>query len=273
MKIDFIGVIYFLHQGHERLVLLPNGTKDTHGVEPHFANFFLRKEDVSKYHWPDMQTIRTTIDGPVKEEVECLAFPILKPSDLTISPVSDVNRKGVLNTDAHETFLPQVKSVNPDFRVNPKNVDAIARLPIRHGRITAFRIIDAAMSQLVLDNKEPIMIRAVSEDGTKWIQLNSEAEIVFSNTSDALKKDPQSVAPPDDSDDDPLVDPDNQPLVPVTQNHFILFAKLDEHRAFDKLTKSSKFSELPDIESNHPYIRILESLDEVPRGDCSNQCC
>ena len=267
MKVNFIGMIYFLHQGNERLVLLPNGLEDTHGVEPHYASFFLREADVKDAGQWTPRKVSKQIDD---HTAECLEFRLAAPSEITISGVSDPARDGdgALDTNAHEAQLPQVKSVNGDFTVDSDDVDAIARLHVRRGTLTAVRISEAAASQLVVDHSGPIVISARSKDGVHSIELQPDSEIVFSNTSDILAFEKSKA-----DTGGPLVDLDDQPKVPAKKSHFILFAKLDKHRAFEKLDRASTFGALPSLESDHPYIEMLNHLKEVPRGDCSNQCC
>ena len=250
-KVDFIGMVYFVHQDDQsRIALLPDGATPENNVEPHFASFFVATKDKTKADWKGWEI-------PQKKrfaDAGVIEYRIQNPATITITGVSErAQNRAPLNTAAHEGGLPQVKSVNPDFVVDEQDPDAIARLSIRQGTMTAFKLSEAVVSQLASQHAGPITIKATTPNGERrTIELRDGAEIVFSNTSDLF----------------PDV-PHNGP----SGNHFQLYAKLDVARDRTKLTHTPAVANLPDIPSDHPYIELIFGLGEVPHSECSNTCC
>ena len=251
-KVDFIGMVYFVHQNDDsRIALLPNGAAPENDVEPHFASFFLDKDFVTKADWWQVPQKKIFADAGVIE------YRIAKPATITISGVSEPAPNRVpLNTAAHEGGLPQVKTVNPEFEVDLKQPESIARLNIRQGTMTALKLTDAAISQLTTEHAGPITIKATTKDGkTRQIELKDGAEIIFSNTSDLF---------PDKPADGPGV---------THESHFQLYAKLDIARDPTKLKIPPSVGALPPLLTDHPYFTLLFEKGEVPRPECSNTCC
>lgn len=251
--VDFLGLIYFLHEGDSRLALLPNGTSPGKGdPAPHFASFFIETARVTGDKWWPTQTNPKLVEKGVTE------YRIAKPSTITITGISETLRgAGImpLNTNDHEGVLPKLKDMNSAFDVVPKKADTIARLRIRQGTMVALQYAGSVASRLTVNHAGPITITARSADGVKTIDLKEGTEIVFSNTSDLLAIKEEELDPGPD--------------------HFRLYGKLDVHGATEGLIEPPLLpAGIEPLPLDHPYLlKVIEDNHNVPGAGCSNGCC
>ena len=254
-QVDFLGLVYFHHEKHRRLVLLPDGRDPEPGIEPHHASFFIETIKVvgSPDWWP----------GRDLKEICVHEFPIAEPSTITISGLEAPTGAGGCRPfspspiESHrEDRLAHLKDSDPRIKIVPAKAQTIATLSIEQGRIETFLIKDeAAVTRLTLPNHPGLItITATTRSGvTKTLRLRDETEIVLSNTS--------RMFPPRTEEEKRL----------RPKSHFRIYARLAVDEDPDKMQIPPK-PKLPPFPSSHPYIVLLEK-HEVPGADCGNTCC
>ncbi|MEO8035501.1 MAG: hypothetical protein ABI837_13780 [Acidobacteriota bacterium] len=261
--IDFIGLSYF-HKCKRSggLVLLPDGRNPYGSIPPHYASFFL--ED-ARVDFPNSDWWRAT---PKKKlsDVHVTEFPILKPSEILISGLSEnsgcwpLGGGSKLDLGNLHSALPELAKIDTKFRVDLKKAETIARLPIRRGTAEAFLFDgEAIVTRLTVESHSgPVTITARSDDGkdVKTLTVKDGTEIVLSNTSDLLAE-PEKV---------------HEAMTATGETHFRLYKKLDVNKA-GSLEEPETLPHLDPFVSNHPYIVLIMTGPEVPGAGCSNTCC
>jgi hypothetical protein len=254
--IDFIGMVNFFDlKPQGRLVLLPNGMNDLPpNVPQHFAGFFVHSDDVLSSDWSAFN------EDPVLTEKKITEFRILSRSTVAISGQEESGEsrgreRDELDTSKHAHLIPRLREIDPEIRIVPEKADTIAQMPLRHGVLQAFTFGSSAVSQLsVPGHTGPVTVTVHLEDGSRvdTFTVKEGSEIVLANLSDAFVKH------------------DGE------ETHFQLYAKLDERRKRDRLTKEPPLSpDLPRLNSDHPYLRLLLALHpaDFPASGCSNTGC
>jgi len=252
LTIDFVGMVYFVHEDNDRRVLLPDGTKQVDDVPLHFASFFIDRCDVRDADW------WPTEKHPALDSQKVLEYRIPNAKTrITISGVSTALRDAALKTARHEPLLPKLRSFNPNFTLDTKHPEAIVDMRIRQGTLQACKFGGAVVSQLRSDSSGVVRIEAKSGTETKFIELYDNSEPVLSNTSDIFAPKSKTPVPEDD--------------------HFRLYAKLDVKRDFEGLAQPPQISVagLEALDFNCRYLALVQQElgFEIPRESCSNTCC
>jgi len=151
-------------------------------VPQHFASIFADKSAVRTSDWWDTPQKDVFLDHGVVE----FSIPKAKAA-VTISGVSTELRGAALDTSRHEPQIPKLRSINQNFVLDTKKPETIAEMWVRQGTLTACNFGGAVVSQLTSGYDGTIRIEAKLGGQTKFIELNNDAEIVLSNTSDLFK--------------------------------------------------------------------------------------
>jgi hypothetical protein len=237
--IDFVGLVYFHHDGDKRIVLLPDGTNPENELIPaHHAAIDIASPDfVDAIDWPE---------DPVPQPpppIFSRRFVIPEKASITIT---GLRGKGV-DAASHDGLLPAL-----GLRVDPAKADTIARLTVSNGTLKAFRLPDmdgargAVVSQVTVPtNGDPVTITARSGRITRTLIAAAGAEIVISNISNV----------PDEDDGE--------------NGHFQIFRKLaPAHDA--PLAPPVSHAKLDTLRTTHPFFARPENHPSEP---CSNGCC
>lgn len=280
-KIYFFGLVNFFDLKPEgRLLLLPDGrAASSAGIPRHDAFFVLEKKRVVRCDdwWPGS-------DGEGLEEFGLIAFPIVCPSKILISGLYDqpgasgcwpFGKSDKLNAQKHAYLLPRLKEIDPDFNIVPSKATTIAQLPVRRGKLEAFRLklriqpkYHAAISRLTLKRHSgPITITALTDDGVqvKTLTIEEGTDLALTNASQA-----------------PIFEECPEPArfdlasgaTDSAKSHFRIYAQLDEYHKDDKLDEPKLHDDLREVERKHPYIKyLLKRFEQLPGAGCSNTGC
>lgn len=232
-SVQFVGLACFLKAPGERHVMLPDGRNPGNDIEPHFASIFVDADAVE------------TSNGWNQEAEAYGEFP-LAPCAITIG---GVNAAGVLDTADHDSRLPQLCRIDPNFSIDRDTTETIATIDVRNGKLTGYRIPGgtAVISQLDFEHEGAVDIEVTPRDGSPVcsIRLRAGAEIVLANTAR-------------DYDDEA-----------EENGHFRIYEKLSTTPVF--LTAPPAVLDIPQSPSRHSYF-----LTRNPVGlssDCSNTGC
>jgi hypothetical protein len=169
--VQFVGLVCFYREKGGRQALLPDGRNPGAGIDPHFASIIVAPGAVeTAIGWNGDSATTGTFSLP--------------PSTVTLE---GVDRAGRLDTSGHDDRLPQLRRLDPNFEIDPDRADTIARLHIRQGKLTAYRIRggEAAISQLDVPHDGPIKITVTLRDGSpeRTIVLQPGTEVAVTNTA------------------------------------------------------------------------------------------
>lgn len=171
-SVQFVGLVCFYREkGGGRQALLPDGRNPGAGIDPHFASIIVAPGAVENATgWNGDSATPGTFSLP--------------PSTVTLE---GVDRPGTLDTKGHDDRLPQLRRIDPNFEIDPDRADTIARVHIRQGKLTAYRIRggEAAISQLDVPHDGPIKITVTPRDGSpqRTIVLRPGTEVAVTNTA------------------------------------------------------------------------------------------
>jgi hypothetical protein len=168
--VQFVGLVCFLRDNDGRKVLLPDGRNPGDGVEPHDASIVVAPEAVEDVQgWP--------------EEAAARGEFALDPCSISID---GADAPGVLDTSGHDGRLPELRQIDPAFAINLATAKTIARLDIRQGALSAYRIPGgtAVISQLDVPRDGSIAISVTPANGgqQRMIRLRPGTEIALTNT-------------------------------------------------------------------------------------------
>ncbi len=169
-KVQFAGLVCFYRESGARLALLPDGRNPGAGIDPHYGSIVIHEdwiEDVSGWSSSELE--------------EPGVFP-LDSYDVTFEGAGVT---GTLDVSAHEGMLPQLRQIDPNFVIDPDAAATVARIPIRHGKLTAYRIPQgqAVVSELEVPHDGSITITATPRNGApaRTIRARAGAEIAIGN--------------------------------------------------------------------------------------------
>jgi hypothetical protein len=177
-KVQFAGLVCFYRESGARLALLPDGRNPGPGIDPHYGSLVIHED------W-----IEETSGWNSSELVEGGVFP-LESCDVTLEG-ADVS--GTVNVSEHEGKLPQLKQIDPNFVIDPDAAPTVARVPIRRGTLTAYRIPQgqAVVSQLEVPHEGSITITVTPRNGSgiRTIRAKAGAEIAIANMANGVYRD------------------------------------------------------------------------------------
>jgi hypothetical protein len=258
-KIDFVGLIYFYRVSkHEYLLLLPNGTEGTGGIQPHYGSVFLEKRKVNEKTstWQPLPSNSDMDYWGINE------YTLNAPAKLSIGGVNTDARGGCRSLGSRsgvsgsiESRMPHLKDCSdPAIHVVPDKARTIAQISIRQGFLEAFQFGDdhTLVSRLTVTNHQgPIVIA----NGKDVIEVFDETEIVISNTSD-------------------LIGSHGHPAIVPEAAHCNLYSKLaDDKQSHTVTMPPGGVPNLPKLPSSQMYILFLRGNHRIPGPDCGNTCC
>lgn len=223
-SVQFVGLVCFYRDKEGRQALLPDGRNPGDGIDPHFASIVVAPESVeSATGWNGDGAHPGTFSLP--------------PSTLTFE---GADQPGKLDTTKHDQRLPELRRINPLFKLDPARAETIARLHIRRGSLTAYHIKGggALISQLDVPHDGPIRVTVTPDDGSpeRTIVLRPGTEIALSNTSAA------GFAAHATADEE--------------RSHFRIYERLSSPRVL-LAPKLSDKPDVPESPSNHAIFRVL----------------
>lgn len=169
-KVLFIGLACHLNNGKEkdgRRVLWPDGSNPSSMVTPHYAYIAVDPDSIlDKSGW-------YPVDATQEDLMNTGLYRLPK---CTISMTGADKGSGVDTTD-HDAFLPKLDAADPRNEIDPNDVDAIAEMTIRNGKLTALRtpemervgnrVAAAAVSQLEVPHIGEITVAVTPEKGAQ----------------------------------------------------------------------------------------------------------
>lgn len=170
-SVQFVGLVCFYRERGGRLALLPDGSDPGPDIDPHYGSIVLASDAIEETSgWPDAPA-----DGPGR------TFE-LPPCEVVIAGADDT---GVLDVEAHDGKLPQLSQIDSNFEIDPDRARTVARIHIRQGKLTAYRIPggDAAISQLDVTYDGKVTITVKPDDGSphRTIVARPGTEVAIAN--------------------------------------------------------------------------------------------
>jgi hypothetical protein len=177
-KVTFVGLVCFLKQPDSgRLALMPDG-RNLDGIDAHVPRLIVGQSRVTGGSgWP----------------LEELASGIFNLPPCTIELEGTEDGAVQLDTSEHEGRVPSLQGIDPAFQIDPATARTVGRVPIRRGRLKAYRYpgsfsLDpdvAVVSELRVPHDGPITVTIRPDDGSaaKTISLEASTGIVIANAS------------------------------------------------------------------------------------------
>lgn len=169
-KVQFAGLVCFYHQSGARLALLPDGRNPGAGIDPHYGTLVIHEDSIEE------------VSGWSSSELEEPGVFPLDSCDVTFEGAAV---SGTLDVSEHDGLLPHLRQIDPNFVIDPDAAPTVARIPIRHGTLTAYRIPQgqAVVSQLVVPHDGSITITVTPRNGgpVRTIRASAGAEIAVGN--------------------------------------------------------------------------------------------
>lgn len=169
-QVQFVGLVCFYRDNGTRHAFLPDGRAPGAGIEPHAASIRVSSADLLDANgW----------SGSVSGESVTFELP---PCSIELEGAS---APGALDTSMHDNRLPQLRQIDPNFEIDPANVQTIARLHLRRGALTAYSIPGgtAAISQLDVPHDGDVHVTVKPHDGTdeRLLRFRPGTEVVIAN--------------------------------------------------------------------------------------------
>lgn len=237
--VQFVGLVCFLREQNGRRVLLPDGRTPGDGIDPHFASIIVN---------PDLVEEATGWNGDA-----------VSPGTFRLPPcwlsIEGVESAGTFTATAHDGYLPELQSIDPNFEIDPTNADTIAQLQVRKGNLAAYRIPggDALISQLDVPHDGSVQITVTPRDGsaTRTIRVAPGTEIALAN----------------------MAGDDIYTSEAVPHGHFRIYERLSVRPVSLPAPPASLSSwpSVPASQSQHPLFMRAEPIGLS--HDCSNTGC
>jgi hypothetical protein len=177
-QVQFAGLICFYRENGSRLALAPDGTKEKDPKDRHDVAIVVEETQFkSQVGWKDNVDLKR-----IKTPSGRVAMVFTLPACSISLPGADVS--GSLIVSDHDNRIPRLNLIQPKFRIDPPLAQAMARVPIRSGKLTGYRrpgTIDngkaAIISQLDVLYDYDITIR-VNFDRTIDVKAGTEVALV-----------------------------------------------------------------------------------------------
>src|SRR6185436_13356574 len=168
-RVQFVGLVCFLREHGGRRVLLPDGRNPGQGIDPHYASIIVDPAAVEE---------ATGWNGEVTRPG---TFP-LPPCSLSIEGASTT---GTFDASLHQGVLPELRSIDSRFEIDPAQAQTIAQLQIKQGQLAAYKIPggDALISQLDVPHDGSITITVTPNDSSaqRTVRVAPGTEIAVAN--------------------------------------------------------------------------------------------
>jgi hypothetical protein len=170
-KVQFVGLVCFYRDHGDRLALLPDGRDPGPGIDKHYGEISVGRDAIE------------SLSGWDDETQASAGGTFLLPACEIVLEGADID--GVLESEAHDAQLPSLRRIDPNFDIDPARARTVARVRIRRGKLTAYRVPqgDALMSQLDVPHDGSITITVKPDDDSKvrTIRVKPGTEIAITN--------------------------------------------------------------------------------------------
>jgi hypothetical protein len=174
----FVGLVCFVNERKERLVLLPDG-RSVQGVTPHSPSIIV-----------DPASVLASAGWPANERDEGFRQSgIFELSECTLE-VTGANAGGFFDTKQHDAVIPRLKAADPNAEIDPATAEAVVRFNISSGTLEAFLTPDpnpldptdaAVISKLHVDYQDEITVKANGKTPERTLLLKPGTEIALAN--------------------------------------------------------------------------------------------
>jgi hypothetical protein len=168
--VQFVGLVCFFRETEGRQALLPDGRQPEGGIEPHVASIEVAGDAVLE---------ATGWNGDADLERGRFELP---PCSISLEGADD---GGALDTSEHDGLLPQLAQLAPNIEIDPERAQTIARVPLRRGRLKAYRIPggEAGISQLDVPHDGEIHVTVTPRDGSepRLLRFKPGTEVLIAN--------------------------------------------------------------------------------------------
>lgn len=182
-KVQFVGLICFVK--HEKIIraLMPDGTNPDQGIPKHIPFICIANPDIDEggTTWPASQRISL---GDI-----LTVFWWTTRSQIN---VEGADKAGTLKTYDQDSRLPRLSLYPNHVKIDPNTAPAIADIPIRQGKLEAFRLPKSPddgkgplISQLDIPHDQAITITVTPNDqsASYTLKLFPATEIAFVHVS------------------------------------------------------------------------------------------
>jgi len=236
-KVQFVGLVCFFRERGGRLALLPDGRNPDDGIDPHYGSIVVHEDWIEESAGWER----------VKRDDESV-FP-LEPCEVIIE---GADAPGHLDVSEHDNRMPQLRHIDPNFTIDPRTAVTIAKVPIRQGKLTAYRIPggSAVVSQLEVPHDGGVTITVKPDDGSssRTIRLKPGAEIAITNMARGVYRNEER-----------------------RQGHFKIYEKLTTQKVTLMEPEEGSGADLQELQSGNPLFH-----SQGPIGlyiNCSNTGC
>jgi hypothetical protein len=276
--VHMMGIMYFhVCTTDVKEVLVPDGTQGKDHIPPHLASLFVDKDLRIEDTWWVDQTIEHEVQA-IDEQGQVVTkrvFEFRVPRDCKPVRIEFLHQEDrqveVVNLDQ---LLPMIGKIDPEFQLDLEQPAAIARVPIRKGRLEAFAFNGgrSAVQWTFEGGSKSLTIAGVTESETKSITVRATtgelgSEIVFSNTPNLLPLAQLQAHVATNSAHD------HHPGHPGTghtghDHHFQLYRQVEKHRDGTRLVFPSDREDLP---FGAHYLKAVSNV--YLDNSCTPTCC
>lgn len=168
-SVQFVGLVCFWRERGGRRVLLPDGEHPGEGIDPHYASI--------------------VVDPGAVEDATGWNGHVTRPGMFRLPPCSlsieGADSPGAFDATDHYKVLPELRTPDNHFEIDPETAQTIAQMSIRQGTLTAYRIPGgkALISQLDVPHDGTITITVTPRDGSepRTLRLKPGTEIAITN--------------------------------------------------------------------------------------------
>jgi hypothetical protein len=166
-KVQFVGLVCFVHDSNMRWALLPDGTHPD-GVDPHYPSIMMANDSIEDATgWGG--------EGPDANG------KITPPPGTLVLEGADV--PGTLDDSQQEEHLPHLKQIDERFQIDLAR--AVLRIPIRRGTLRVYTVPggSALITELLVAHDGPITLTLTPADGTppRTVRLKPGTEVLIGN--------------------------------------------------------------------------------------------
>jgi hypothetical protein len=295
--VQMVGIMYFnvcSKNGENscppdaREVLIPDGTQGDGHIPPHLASLFIEKDLCVRDDWWTAGRIEHQVQA-MDEQGQLVTKRVIEfqipQGDKPATIEFPYRGNGTFEAVNLDRLLPRIGTIDPQFELDLEHPSAIARIPLRGGRLEAFALNGgAATVQWTFEtDSEPLTITAQSETSSGTVTVKAVGgrlgtEIVLSNTPDLLSRVqlPTVVHTPgahEHASADAVAEHAGHGEGGVSHggnedHHFKLYGKLEKHRNASRLNFPKDREDLP---FGTHYLKAVSTVHLA--SGCTPTCC
>jgi len=168
-KVQFVGLVCFVHDSDMRWALLPDG-RNPESVDPHYPSIMVARDSIEE---------ATGWNG----ESPDANGKFMPPAGTLVLEGADV--PGPLDDSQQNEQLPHLKRIDERFKIDLDRAEAVMRVPIRQGRLTANMVPggSALITELEVQHDGPITLTFTPSDGSpaRTMRLKPSTEVLIGN--------------------------------------------------------------------------------------------